>query len=305
MSIILIFATISVVMFVLLAVVLPEPQAVLEQRLNTIQHPQQRLLTTYERFLTTSFFSRVIQPFLNMAWQMGLKLTPLQQKERLKKNLQKAGWYSPERLDKLLLYKGLGLIGTVVTGLVLLGFSPALAVLVFNIGLIVCIWAPDFMIRRTIALRQQTIIRALPDILDLICACVEAGLTMDGAIQRLCQKDNEDPLSQELNRYLGDVALGAPRRSALEDMADRCGVDDLQNVVAALVQADSMGVGVKTVLSAQAVHLRTRRKQRAQEAAMKAPVKMLFPLVAFIFPSIFIVTLGPAVLKLMDTFMKN
>jgi tight adherence protein C len=185
--------------------------------------------------------------------------------------------------------------------------SPPLGVLIGGFGTAIALVAPEVVINRMVAERQLQIVKALPDTLDLITASVEAGLTMDGAIARIVNRPSraQYALAEELGRYLQEIRLGTARAEALESLGRRCGVSDLQSVVAALLQADSLGVGVGTVLRAQSTHLRTRRKQRAQEAAMKAPVKMLFPLVLFIFPSIFIVTLGPAVIRIIDVFMNK
>ncbi|MNY46529.1 Bacterial type II secretion system protein F domain protein [compost metagenome] len=146
--------------------------------------------------------------------------------------------------------------------------------------------------------------RSLPDTLDLVTSSVEAGLSFDSSVLRIVGRESAhgQEIREELGRYMTDVRMGRTRAEALNDLSRRCGVNDLEGVVAALIQADHLGVGVGQVLRTQSLHLRNKRRQRAQEAAMKAPIKMLFPLVFFIFPAMFIVTLGPAILRIMDTF---
>ncbi|MNL29477.1 Bacterial type II secretion system protein F domain protein [compost metagenome] len=176
--------------------------------------------------------------------------------------------------------------------------------LVAGVIMLLGILVPDAWLKSRIARRQDAIIGSLPDILDLITAGTEAGLSFDAAVQRIVARPGEADrvLKGELARYLSDVRLGQPRSEALLALGSRCGVDDVKGLIAALMQADQLGVGVGGILRAQSLHLRTRRRQRAQEAAMKAPVKMLFPLVFFIFPAMFVVILGPTALRLIDQF---
>ncbi|RKD28784.1 type II secretion system F family protein [Thermohalobacter berrensis] len=132
---------------------------------------------------------------------------------------------------------------------------------------------------------------------------VEAGLSFDGALERLIN-NIEGILSHEFSRVLSEIRMGKSRKEALKDMSTRCGVSDLTALIGALIQADELGVGVSNVLRVQSVQMRQKRRQRAQEKAMKAPVKMLFPLIFFIFPAIFVVLLGPAVIKIIEIFGK-
>lgn len=271
-------------------------------RLATITHANG--MAPRDLVLERPFQKRVLAPVLKAASQAGTVLTPSGQRARMVAKLQQAGYYHAAAIHTVLAVKGAGVAGSLL-GAWLVGAQLApVGVLVGAFGLAVSLVAPEMFINRLVTERQIAISRALPDTLDLITASVEAGLTMDGAIARIAANPNpmQVALSDELNRYLQEIRLGRSRAEALGELGRRCGVSDLQSVVAALLQADSLGVGVGTVLRAQSQHLRTRRKQRAQEAAMKAPIKMLFPLVLFIFPSIFIVTLGPAVIKILDMF---
>lgn len=159
---------------------------------------------------------------------------------------------------------------------------------------------PTMWLRSKIQKRQKSILRSLPDALDLLTICVEAGLGFDAAMAQVADKwDNE--LSRAFGRVLQEINLGKLRREALRDMSDHMGVPDMATFVAAIIQADQLGVSLARVLRIQADQMRVRRRQRAEELARSAPIKML-PAIAFlIFPAIFVVLLGPAVLQLMDS----
>ncbi len=148
--------------------------------------------------------------------------------------------------------------------------------------------------------RQGEIIKALPDALDLLTVCVEAGLGFDAAMSKLTEKW-DDELALEFGRVLQEIQLGKLRRVALRDMADRMEVGDVSTFVAAVIQAEQLGVSMAKVLRIQSDQMRLRRRQRAEEKAHQAGVKMLFPMVFFIFPALFIVLLGPAVLLMMES----
>ncbi len=160
---------------------------------------------------------------------------------------------------------------------------------------------PQFWLRQRVGQRRTRIIKSLPDSFDLITTCVEAGLGLDGALARVAEKV-EGPFADELSRMLREIALGKMRRDALRELGERTGVPDLITFVNAVVQAEQMGSSVGAVLRVQAEQLRVRRRQRAEEQAYKAPVKMIFPLILCIFPTLFIVILGPAVITIMRDF---
>jgi tight adherence protein C len=151
---------------------------------------------------------------------------------------------------------------------------------------------PVFMLRTVVSSRRQKIWRQLADAFDLITVCVEAGLGLDAALRQVAEK-LRGPLSDEIAQVLREVGMGRPRREALEDMAARTQVRELETFVHAVIQAEQLGTSLGRVLRAQALSLRVRRRQRAQEIARKAPVKLVFPLVLLIMPTFFIITLGP------------
>lgn len=160
---------------------------------------------------------------------------------------------------------------------------------------------PMTWLKRIIRSRHREIERALPFILDLLTLSVEAGLDFMTALRRLIERRKVDALSEELIRAVREMQVGRTRREALRDMAVRAGQPDLSSVVSALIQADELGVGVGAILRIQAEQMRQRRFQRAEKLANEAPVKLLFPLVCFIFPSVFLVLLGPILLDMMRT----
>ena len=148
--------------------------------------------------------------------------------------------------------------------------------------------------------RQQAIERALPDMLDLLTVSIEAGLAVEGALQRVNDRSN-GPLGEEVRRTLNEISLGRRRQDTLESLAARSGVPPLLTLVNTINQAERSGMQMGPVLRAQAEQQRNQRRQNAEERALKAPLKMLFPLALFIFPSIFLVVMGPAVISLVDT----
>jgi len=157
---------------------------------------------------------------------------------------------------------------------------------------------PDLWLTRRVGDRHRSMIRALPFVLDLLTLSVESGIDFMAALQRIIARRDMDPLGEELLRVFREIQVGKTRREALRDMAERVDHPDLRSVVHALVQADELGTGIAAALRIQAVQIRTRRWQRAEKLANEAPVKMLFPLVAFIFPTVFIILLGPVFVQM-------
>ena len=159
--------------------------------------------------------------------------------------------------------------------------------------------APFFWLVRRVRARKLAIWKSMPDALDLMTVSVEAGLGLDAALRQVSEK-LKGPLSDEISGTLREVGMGQPRRDAMQDMAERADVPELITFVNALIQAEQLGTSLSRVLRAQALSLRTRRRQRAEEMARKAPAKMVFPLVLFIMPSLFIVVVGPIAIRLVN-----
>jgi len=182
--------------------------------------------------------------------------------------------------------------GMVVFVLTIVASASPLALLFGAGGALVGFMLPEVYLNRIIRKRQHDIQRALPDAMDLLVICVEAGLGFDGALMRLVQKTDND-LSREFARVLQEMRVGRSRREALRDCVTRTQVPDLANFISALIQAEQLGVSVTQVLAIQADQMRTIRRQRAQELAQQAPIKMLIPMLLFIFPALCVVLIGP------------
>ena len=158
---------------------------------------------------------------------------------------------------------------------------------------------PTLWLKRAVETRHRRIRRSLPFVMDLLTLSVEAGMDFMTALQRNVERGPIDPLGEELIRVIREIQLGKTRRHALRDLAHRVDLPDLRSVVNALVQADEMGVGIGAILRIQADQIRQRRFERAEKLANEAPVKMLFPLMFFIFPAVFLILLGPVLAQLM------
>jgi tight adherence protein C len=250
--------------------------------------------------LSISFKERVLVPFMKGVANIVTKLTPQKQLEATRRKLELAGQTTDP--SQFFLTR---ILFTVIFG----GGAAALAFLVLNEpfttamlytggGLLLGFYFPVLSLNSKIKKRQENIVKALPDALDLLVICVEAGLGFDMAMGKVYEKwDNE--LALAFGRVLREIQLGKLRREALKDMADRMDVADVNAFTAAIIQADQLGVSMATILRVQSDQMRTKRRQRAQEKAQQAPVKMMIPMVLLIFPSIWIVLLGPAVLQVM------
>ena len=194
----------------------------------------------------------------------------------------------------------------ICVGLSLVMIAVAPMPLIQKLGIALFFLVFGWMLPRTwlkgqVKARQKQVIKALPDSLDLVTTCVEAGLGLDAALARVAEK-TEGPFAEELQRMLRDVAMGKLRRDALTELHQRVGVEELTNFINSVIQAEQLGVGIAQVLRVQSDQLRTKRRQRAEKAAHEAPIKMLFPLVFFIFPAFLIVILGPAVIRIATNF---
>ena len=175
------------------------------------------------------------------------------------------------------------------------------ALLISAAGFMAGLYLPNIWLRRRVHSRQRAIARQLPDVLDMMSICVEAGLGFEAAMQKVAYHWQND-LALEFRRVVNEIRLGVRRVEALHHLVDRTGVEEVAAFVAILVQADKLGISIRDVLQTQSVQMRVRRRQRAEEEARKLPLKMLFPLVFFIFPALFAVVLGPAVPQLVEMF---
>ena len=257
-------------------------------------------LSLEELELQLPFRERALIPFVKSTLGLLGKASPSKSADKIKRNLEQAGnpngltapMFVGIRIVLLLTLFGLFFLVTSLGGMPL--FTRALYT---GVGSILGYMLPAIWLGRKMKQRKTGILKAMPDALDLLTISVEAGLGFDLAIQRVADKwDNE--LSKEFTRSLSDTRLGIPRRDALRAMADRCAVEALSNFVSAIVQAEQLGVSIGKILKVQSEQMRIKRRQRAEELAHQAPVKMLFPMAFLIFPSIMVIILGPAIPRL-------
>ncbi|MCU1426661.1 MAG: Type secretion system domain protein [Actinomycetia bacterium] len=256
-----------------------------------------------EQEMLGGFGSRVLAPVGAGFLKVIRKYTPVGYAENLARRTNLAGSPAGFEVDRLLVVKVIGLasgllwIPLVYKGLAASGLQ--------GLGLTGVLWAASFLgadltLNRKIEARQHQIAVALPDILDLLVISVEAGLGFEQAIERT-SASVPGPLSEEFRRLLQETRMGATRADALRAMDERTQVEELRSFILAMLQADAFGVSVSRILRSQADEMRIRRRLAAEEQAEKAPVKMLFPLVFCIFPAVFVVILGPAIIQINKT----
>jgi len=254
------------------------------------------------RSLQTPTLDRVIRPAIRSLAERGRRLTPVGWIEALERRVRLAGSPAAWPLERVLAAKVIaGILGVVIALYLLAGSINAFTVVMAAMAGLGGYFVPDLILLGRAKERQQAIALALPDTLDQMTVTVEAGLGFDAALQRVA-KNTTGPLSVELKRTLNEVKLGAKRRQALENLVGRTDVEELRHFVYAIKQAEEFGLPVANVLRIQAAELRVKRRQRAEERALKVPVKMVFPLVLCIFPSLFIVLLAPAFIRIGETF---
>jgi tight adherence protein C len=259
--------------------------------------------TLEEIELSMPFSERVLAPMVRRAAAFMARLTPAQTLESTRHKLDLAG--NPNNWTPSEFFGARAVACVALGGLIFLVLSLANVEWLQRIGITLLFALLGFMLPalwlgQKIRSRKNSVIRSLPDALDLLTICVEAGLGFDQAMQRVAEKW-DDELSQAFARVLHEIRLGKTRREALRDLANRLDLSDVTSFVAAVIQAEQLGVSIAKVLRIQSDQMRVRRRQRAEEKAHQAPVKMLFPMVFLIFPAIWIVLLGPALLQVLAT----
>ncbi|MBK8987451.1 MAG: type II secretion system F family protein [Chloroflexi bacterium] len=246
--------------------------------------------------LSMPITDRIFVPIVRKISDFVVRFTPQTTLDRTARQLELAG--NPRNMSAAEFWIIRG-VTTVVLGLLIFGMmtrngaEPSKRLLYGLGGAALGNYLPAMFLRSMVDRRKQAILKKLPDALDLMTICVDAGLTFNAAMQKVSEKW-DDPLSDEFGRVIYEMQLGKSRRQAMKDMSDRTDVPDVTSFIAAILQAEQLGVGIGKVLRIQSEQMRVRRRQRAEERAQQAPVKMTFPLVFLIFPSIFIVLLGPA-----------
>ena len=234
---------------------------------------------------------------------LGRRLTPADAFEGLGRRLDQAGNPSWLGMDAVLAYKGVLLFGGAAVGLVVAALvaGPVAGLCWVLAGAAAGFFAPDLLVLHLAQERQQEIRRTLPDIMDTLVVTVEAGLGFEAALAQVV-RNGRGPMVGEFARVLHEMQIGRPRVDALREMAVRTSVNELKSFSSAAVQATTLGVPMAKVLRQQAAEMRLRRRQRAEELAQKVPVKILFPMIFCLFPALFVVVIGPGVIRLLDAF---
>lgn len=229
---------------------------------------------------------------------LALRLSPSGIAGKLQHRLDLAGNPSAWTPDRVLAAKGVGLFSLGGLGALYgLSFSLGWTIVGTAVGAVFGFFLPDLLLYNSGSKRQEKMRKALPDALDMLTVCVEAGLGFDAALAQVA-RNTKGPLAADFARVLQEMQIGKSRTQALHALADRTTVPELRAFVSALVQASELGIAMAMVLREQAKELRIRRRQRAEEKAQKVPVKILFPLIFCIFPAMFVVIIGPAAISI-------
>ena len=247
---------------------------------------------------------RTVKPFMDRATELGRRFTPDGYTDKIRAKFIASGNNSADAVDRFIAMKVIAVALVPLVLLFLFGVAHMKGMMgIVAAGLLsaVLILGPDAIINRRVAERQHDIKVKLPDVLDLLVISVEAGLGFEQALDRVVSAV-PGPLTQEFSRMLGEVRAGASRANAMRAMEKRTDVPELRSFVLAILQADTFGVSIGRVLRAQADEMRIKRRQMAQEKAQKAPVKMLIPMVFCVFPALFVVVIGPAIINITNSF---
>jgi len=279
-------------------------RAVVAERLTQIKKIKDSNAEEDEEELKRPFFERLIKPFYGNLVKGLVKLTPKELRHSIEKKILYAGnpwnmtFNSFIALQLLLIMLFTALVLFLIW---IVDIDATRAFLLIILAAAFGMALPFNMVSSRALKRQKQIQKMLPDMLDLLLVSVEAGLSFDLSLKKVAERA-QGALSREITRALEEMRLGKTREEALRDIVRRTGSADLNSFISAVIQSEQMGGNLANTLRAQAASLRQKRRQRAEEAAMKAPIKMLFPLVFFIFPALFVVLLGPAALRIMKTF---
>ena len=249
-----------------------------------------------------AFKTRVVEPLIRGLNRRVTNLLPANLESRLEGSITQAGLTISPGQFIVIVAVMMGFVPLLMVGYFAATGAPVRTLLLVYGGMVgFGFYGPRMWLLGRIKKRQKAIWRSLPDAFDLITASVEAGLGIDAAFTRVIEKVS-GPFQVELGKTMREISMGRSRRDAFLDMADRTGVEELRSLINSVVQAESMGISIGAVIRVQTGVIRTKRRQRAEEQAFKAPIKMVFPLVFFIFPAIFVVIGGPAAIQMKDAF---
>ena len=293
---------------------LVKPRQELNRRLRSLEAPEEAEASamggSHARMPREkqAFRDRVLIPLRNTLGQWLTDLAPAGWAKLLEHKLVLAGKAKSWTVQGFALVWAAFLLLGILVGIRYVSNRPDLAVVQGGAMLVVFTafagGIPFLMLRATIQKRQALLLKQMPEVLDLLCVSVQAGLTFDAAMRRIISH-MQGPLIDEFQRMLDDVRMGLPRRQAIRMLADRCEVSDLTLFCTSLIQAEQLGTSITTTLINQADNMRDRHRQRVKAKAMRAPIKMLFPLMVCIFPTIFMLALLPPILGIMNSFLNK
>ena len=289
------------VILILIGLSARDPKEALQARLAEYSAREQAA-TLEEIELSMPFRERVVAPLVRGLAEFVQRFTPERTLEATRHKLDLAGnpqnWSASEFFGVRVL-AAIVLAGLIFVVLAVTGAEAGMRLLMTIVFALLGFFLPALWLGRRIGARQSNIVKSLPDALDLLTVCVEAGLGFDQAMKKVSEKwDNE--LSRAFTRVLQEIQVGVMRREAMRSMASRMEVSEVTSFVAAIIQAEILGVSMTKILRIQSDQMRTRRRQRAEEKAHQASIKMVIPMVFLIFPSIWVVLLGPAILQVMQ-----
>lgn len=249
---------------------------------------------------------RAIVPVLGGLTSLGRRFTPVGYVDTVRKKFIYSGDGSADAVDRFLAVRVITVIGIIPVFWLFfiwnpIGLEGMMQFIAFGLFALALIMGPDAMLSRRVDERQHELQVTLPDVLDLLTISVEAGLGFEQALDRTISAV-PGALSEEFSRMLGEVRAGASRADAMRALEQRTNVPEIRSFVLAILQADTFGVSIGRVLRAQSEEMRIKRRQLAEERAQKAPVKMLIPMVFCIFPALFMVVIGPAIINIQEAF---
>lgn len=302
----------SLCLFIVLYVIIQamgRKQELLKSRLRGLNsgEEQKQLADAYWREnMKRSLYERTVKSFADKMAAKLSKLTPASFRAQAEELVDQTNNFNGMGLSGFMLFLGASTVFFLLLGLWLV-YSRNLPLvkgfLIFVAFIVAGMYVPFFVLRQMVEERREAIRQSMPDVLDLLCVSVQAGLGFDGAMGKVTAK-MKGPLIEEFERLLQELRMGITRRNALSRLAKRCGIEEMKLFTAALIQAEKLGVGTAQVLEIQSENMREMRRQRAKEKAAKLPVNIIFPTTVFIFPALFIVVLGPAIVTIMKTFSK-
>ena len=251
-----------------------------------------------------SFRERVIQPIINKLDERLQKFAPKEIKAQLEDKIFRAGKTGVWSVQRLITIWALSIIGCTFLGILMLRgvmIHPIQQLFIILLAVLMGAAIPFVILNSTIRKRKKNIRKQLPEFLDILCVSVQAGLSFDGAINKMTRR-MKGPLIDEFIRMQSDVSLGMTHQYALTNLARRCDLEEIYLFTTSVIQAEKLGTSMTRTLKQQADNMRDRHRQWVKAMALKAPVKIIFPMVLFIFPSIFVVLLFPAIVSLIRAF---